>query len=337
MGKLCAFTRNSSGRRPGVHRTTVALVLVALIAAACSSDDGPAESSASTSTTITTTTAPPDEEPAAEEPAEEELVALALGEASLTFDELDQLFSEAPSFLPDRVEAATPWLIAQAGRQYLSAAGMPISEEQLAASRIVVAADGTDPDTAWGAVQVDSHALSEGLRELSLQRAADAIEASGELPEAVCSSHILVESSEEAEVARQRVLDGEAFADVARELSTGPSGPSGGDLGCELTSRFVVEYSDAARETGVGLSEPVLSDFGWHVIEVRSIGPATLEVHPEADQAFVDSAIRNATGALAQTIWQEQLTELFDLIADDAFVHPEVGVWNQLTTRVVAP
>ena len=47
----------------------------------------------------------------------------------------------------------------------------------------------------------------------------------------VCSSHILLESQDDAQSALDRALAGEDFADLAIELSTGPSGPSGGDLG----------------------------------------------------------------------------------------------------------
>ena len=76
------------------------------------------------------------------------------------------------------------------------------------------------------------------------------------------------------------------------------------------------------------------SQFGWHVIEVRSIGPASVDVHPELDQASVDDLILRSESVLAQTIWQGTLGELLGLIDTDGFVDPAVGEWNPDTTRV---
>ena len=138
----------------------------------------------------------------------------------------------------------------------------------------------------------------------------------------------------DAATAQARAVAGEDFADLAREVSTGPSGPNGGDLGCSLTSAYVPAFSDGARDTGVGVSAPVESQFGWHVIEVRSIGPASVDVHPELDQASVDDLILRSESVLAQTIWQGTLGELLGLIDTDGFVDPAVGEWNPDTTRV---
>lgn len=321
------------------------LVAVLVLAAACSTDEpqvSPAEatSTSTTSSTSTSTTAAPssttvavdtssDDDPSSDA---DEQAALAFGEATLTFGDLDTMFAEAPANLPSRADAATSWLIARAGLAFLDTAGQPVTDEQRIDSQAVVSQDGTDPSSSWGEVQVDLHAVSLGLQDLANQQA----QAEAPLPEVVCSSHILLDTEDDAAAARARVLEGELFADVARELSTGPSAPSGGDLGCSLTSRFVAEFSDGARATGVGISEPVQSQFGWHVIEVRSIGPATTEVHPEADDAFIEQAILDSAGVLAQTIWQEQLGELLALIDTDGFVDPAVGTWNSETTSVDA-
>ncbi|HLV27350.1 MAG TPA: peptidyl-prolyl cis-trans isomerase [Gemmatimonadales bacterium] len=69
---------------------------------------------------------------------------------------------------------------------------------------------------------------------------------------------------------RERVLAGEDFAEVARmESADSLSAIQGGDLGTAQLSAYVTEFADAARALPVGqLSEPILSDFGYHIIRV---------------------------------------------------------------------
>ena len=65
------------------------------------------------------------------------------------------------------------------------------------------------------------------------------------------------------------LVAGEDFGTLAMELSTGPSGPSGGDLGCGVPSQFVAEFSLATLQAEVGVPHgPIRSSFGWHVILV---------------------------------------------------------------------
>lgn len=67
----------------------------------------------------------------------------------------------------------------------------------------------------------------------------------------------------------KKVTSGEDFAAVAQEFSEGPSAPKGGDLGYFTRGRMVGEFEDVAFATNVGgISEPVLTQFGWHIITV---------------------------------------------------------------------
>ncbi len=94
--------------------------------------------------------------------------------------------------------------------------------------------------------------------------------------------HILVETQEDA-ISVIGELDGGAdFAELARERSTGPSGPNGGDLGWFAPEQMVKPFSDAvvAMEDGTYTKEPVQTQFGWHVIyreASRDNEPPTLE------------------------------------------------------------
>jgi peptidyl-prolyl cis-trans isomerase C len=83
--------------------------------------------------------------------------------------------------------------------------------------------------------------------------------------------HILVETEDEAKAVAKRVKGGEDFAKVAGEVSKDPgSGKEGGDLGWFTKDRMVPEFSEAAFKMKPGeVSEPVKSQFGWHVIKLE--------------------------------------------------------------------
>lgn len=94
----------------------------------------------------------------------------------------------------------------------------------------------------------------------------------GQFVDEACVSHVLLASEEEALAARERIEGGEDFAAVAAELSTDPSAQTnGGDLGCAPLSGYVPEFANAAAVTAIGeVSDPVLSQFGYHIILVAS-------------------------------------------------------------------
>lgn len=136
-----------------------------------------------------------------------------------------------------------------------------------------------------------------------------------------CSSHILLLNEEDAIAARSRIVDdGEDFAAVAMDVSTGPTGPNGGDLGCGDPDQFVPEFADAVRAAELGeITEPVETQFGWHVITVRARG---------ADVPFADAAemAQQAYDAERNAIIGPSLTAL---LADaDVSVASRYGTWD---------
>ena len=85
----------------------------------------------------------------------------------------------------------------------------------------------------------------------------------------VKARHILVPTENEAKDVLKRVKGGEDFAKVATEVSKDP-GSEGGDLGWFTKDRMVPEFADAAFKLAKGqISDPVKSQFGWHVIKVE--------------------------------------------------------------------
>jgi peptidyl-prolyl cis-trans isomerase C len=93
--------------------------------------------------------------------------------------------------------------------------------------------------------------------------------------------HVLVATEDEAKAAQKRIKGGEDFAKVATELSKDP-GAKGGDLGWFTKDRMVPEFGEAVGKLEPGqLSDPVKSQFGWHIIKLDEKRP---KVFPPLDQ-----------------------------------------------------
>lgn len=110
------------------------------------------------------------------------------------------------------------------------------------------------------------------------------------------ASHILVATEEEAKSLIGEIQSGADFSKLATTHSTGPSGASGGDLGWFGKGDMVAEFFDtvAALEPGQ-VSEPVKTEFGWHVIKLVE---TRLKEHPKFE------AVRNE---LEEQVRQERL------------------------------
>jgi peptidyl-prolyl cis-trans isomerase C len=89
--------------------------------------------------------------------------------------------------------------------------------------------------------------------------------------EEVHARHILVATEQEAKDVQAALKGGADFAKLAKEKSKDPSGASnGGDLGWFTKDQMVPEFAEAAFKLAKGqISDPVHSQFGWHIIEVE--------------------------------------------------------------------
>ncbi|MEO9863986.1 peptidylprolyl isomerase, partial [Yoonia sp.] len=96
------------------------------------------------------------------------------------------------------------------------------------------------------------------MTDEAVQAAYDAKYENAESETEFNAAHLLVETLEEAEAAKARIDAGEEFGEVAKEVSTGPSGPNGGNLGWFGAGQMVTPFEDAvmAMEVG-GVSDPV--------------------------------------------------------------------------------
>jgi len=121
------------------------------------------------------------------------------------------------------------------------------------------------------------------------------------------AAHILVETEEEARALIEELDGGADFATLAREHSTGPSGPNGGSLGWFGKGMMVPPFEEAviALEPGAFSQDPVQTQFGWHVLilnETRVKDAPTLdavreELAAEVQGAAVDARVQELTDA----------------------------------------
>jgi peptidyl-prolyl cis-trans isomerase C len=82
--------------------------------------------------------------------------------------------------------------------------------------------------------------------------------------------HILVETEAEAKTIAEELKKGADFAELAKQKSKDPGAADGGDLGYFTKDQMVPEFAEAAFKMEVGkISDPIKSQFGWHVIKVE--------------------------------------------------------------------
>ncbi|MEC3883764.1 peptidylprolyl isomerase [Halobacillus sp. HZG1] len=125
----------------------------------------------------------------------------------------------------------------------------------------------------------DEEAFKETIRMSLLQEkaASEGIEISEEemknyydrMKTEVQASHILVSDEETAKEVKEKIDNGEDFGELAAEYSSDGSAQQGGKLGWFGPGEMVAEFEDKAYELEPGeISEPVQSQFGYHIIKV---------------------------------------------------------------------
>jgi peptidyl-prolyl cis-trans isomerase SurA len=117
--------------------------------------------------------------------------------------------------------------------------------------------------------------------------------------------------------ARERILGGEDFGEVAKLLSDDPGSASqGGEMGWTSPGEFVPEFEEVSNSAEIGvLSEPFRSRFGWHVLEV--LERRTYDNTEELKEGNCVQRIRNGKLANETELWVRR-------IRDEAFVETRI-------------
>lgn len=132
--------------------------------------------------------------------------------------------------------------------------------------------------------------------------------------EQVQASHILVEDEKTAKEVKDKLDDGGDFAELAKEYSTDTSNAeSGGELGFFAKGEMVTEFDDKAFAMKKGeISEPVKTEFGYHIIKVtdkKDAKEAVLDDHKEEIKDILfDQALQTEYGT-----WLEEQKEEYQI------------------------
>lgn len=156
------------------------------------------------------------------------------------------------------------------------------------------------------AAEVVENVLAQGISEEMIAAAYKETYESVDQGQEYNAAHILVETEETALEIKAALDEGAEFAELAREKSTGPSGPRGGDLGWFGTGVMVPEFEQAV--TGMEeqqVSEPIQTQFGWHVIKLLETrvkeAPALDDVRAELEQKLREEAVTGHIDTLMET------------------------------------
>jgi peptidyl-prolyl cis-trans isomerase C len=118
--------------------------------------------------------------------------------------------------------------------------------------------------------------------------------------EEVHARHILVKTEDEAKAVLADVKKGTDFAEVAKAKSTEPGADkSGGDLGYFTKEQMVPEFAEAAFKLDKGkVSEPVKTQFGWHIIKVEDKRKKPVPTYDQVKDQLETFVVRKAQSDL---------------------------------------
>ena len=115
-------------------------------------------------------------------------------------------------------------------------------------------------------------------------------------PATVSAKHILVDTEELCSEVKERIENGElSFEDAAKEYSTCPSNAQGGSLGVFGRGMMVPEFEDAAFELELEkISEPVKTQFGYHLVKTESKNEATVAKFEDVKEQIIGNLMQQA-------------------------------------------
>ncbi len=125
--------------------------------------------------------------------------------------------------------------------------------------------------------------------------------------------HILVKNKARAEDIHRQLQDGGNFAQLARRFSQDPASKEEGGKFTAQQGATVPEFDEAAFELETGeLSEPVKTQFGWHIIEATSaIKPKSTQQLSEVEEQIREQLVEEKKNARINE-WIEELRERFE-------------------------
>lgn len=132
--------------------------------------------------------------------------------------------------------------------------------------------------------------------------------------EQVEASHILVETQEAADEVAGKLADGEDFAELVTEYSIDTATlETGGELGAFGKGEMAVEFEEAAFSMEEGeVSEPVETDYGFHIIKVTG-KTAAVEANLEDHQEEIKEILFDEALSTQYATWLAEKQESYDI------------------------
>jgi peptidyl-prolyl cis-trans isomerase C len=148
--------------------------------------------------------------------------------------------------------------------------------------------------------------------------------------EEVRARHILVENEDEAKQIVDELKKGGDFAEIAKKKSKDPGASDGGDLGYFTKEQMVPEFSKVAFEMEPGkVSDPVKSQFGWHVIKVedkrKRKAPDFETVKPQIETYVTRKAQADLVAKLRESAKVERIEQKSEPAAKEVAPPPAKG------------
>lgn len=173
--------------------------------------------------------------------------------------------------------------------------------------------------------QALTNLITDAITEESIIEAYENTYADFESEREYNASHILVESLEEATNITEMARGGDDFAALAREHSTGPSGPGGGELGWFGLGRMVPAFETAVTTMEPGaISDPTQTQFGWHVIRLNEIRDTDVPALDDVRAEIVTGLEETLAATLVTTAVESAEVVRADPIDPAAALDPEI-------------
>jgi len=166
----------------------------------------------------------------------------------------------------------------------------------------------------WITRQFENTMISDSEAKAYYDKHADEFK----IPAQVHARHILLKDEKEAQgiIDQLKNLKGDAlkkrFIELAKAKSTGPTGPKGGDLGFFGPGQMVKPFNDAvfAMKAGEVSTQPVKTQFGYHVIYVDELKPSKAIPYDEAKKRII--------GMLKQKSFSAKMSKLVSSLKEKA-------------------
>jgi peptidyl-prolyl cis-trans isomerase C len=142
--------------------------------------------------------------------------------------------------------------------------------------------------------------------------------------EEVHARHILVPTEDEAKAVLAQLKGGADFATLAKEKSKDPGAAEGGDLGYFTKEQMVPEFADVAFKLPKGqLSDPVKTQFGWHIIKVEDKRTRPTPTFDQVKPQIENYVAHRAQADLVENLRKSATVERLDKPATpDASLNP---------------